>query len=68
MSDLMDRAKRAMKREQESYPCAECGHRSPARETHTFLFCALYKLGWSREQIISNAVFTVDTLRERGEA
>jgi hypothetical protein len=67
MSDLIEKAKQVLRREAEYTRCAECGRSGPPRETHTFLFCTLYKLGWSREQVIANAVFTVDTLRERRE-
>lgn len=69
MSDTMiERAKRTLQREREHTRCAECGRSGPPRETHTFLFCQLYKAGWTRRQVIANVVFTADTLRERGEA
>jgi hypothetical protein len=48
---------------QPGYDCQECGKWGPYGEVHTWLFCELHKIGWSRDTIIANVLFTADALR-----
>jgi hypothetical protein len=44
------------------YDCQGCHKWAPIDEVHTFLFCELHKIGWSRDKIIANVLFTADAL------
>lgn len=46
----------------EGFTCQECGVWGPYGEVHTWLFCQLHKLGWSRETIVANVEFTANAL------
>lgn len=46
----------------DGYVCAECKVWGPVGEVHTYLFCELHKLGWTRSRILSNLEFTAEAL------
>jgi hypothetical protein len=47
---------------QPGYDCQGCGKWGPYG-VHTWLFCELHKIGWNRDTIIANVLFTADALR-----
>ena len=45
--------------------CAECGKSEAPGLVHTWLFCQMFKAGWTRATIEANVLFTAKALERR---
>ena len=49
-----------MRTKTEVMTCQECGRIDAANAYHPFLYCELFKAGWTREQLVGNVGATVE--------